>query len=324
MDKNREIINDLHYRHLVGGEDPSVVVRGRISKLRTTIKMCKRSGGVSLIVTSEGTRTPLGLCLLAAYLAFTGRKILFLVEFLPGRRGGLKGRLVTLLYKIFLHRACAGVQVMTSWEAEAYTRWYGLDPVSVRHIPFYWFDERIPAADRDNSLEDRIMASGRNSTDWETIVAAARRIEAPVDLVCSAAELSYVESLRVSDNVRILSDIPRDVHDEMVRNSAIYLLALKDVPVSAGHVRLMTNATLATPVIATDVDCIHGYGHLAIELVAPRDSGALANAVNRALADRDQTARRESEVRRLAMSRKFEDYVSELQDFIEECSLKNQ
>lgn len=314
FDSRIRVISDISYGKSLGAADPTVRLGQRTSRLLTTLAMAARSHGASVIFTNQGARSRLGIIVLCAYLAATRQRKLVLSEFLPPSPAGRSGKVIESAYSHLLKRAVASVQVMTSWEKEAVIARYGIHAERVVHMPFYFYDDRISAEPMPfDETKSGIVSTGKNSCDWTTLFAAS---EPSWKMTAVMTEGDY---LRVKDEadasgavVRV--NIPRDEHDDLLRSSELFLLVLKENAVSAGHVRLMTCATMGTPVVATAVDGVRGYEQLAIAVVPQGDPDALRSAVREALGDRGQLARRMSGVTAVALSRPRSTYLQEIAD----------
>lgn len=272
------------------------------------------------IITTEGNQRPVGLALLLILLHFSKReRSIILLEFLPGKKEGLQGVIVEWIYVKLLHRQCLAVQVMTDWEGGAYQARYNLDPSRIRTVPFYWSDDLTDIIVRP---EDRfgIFASGKNSCDWDTLLDAADGQDWPLTIVCTKKDYRRLRARAMKLGVNILSEIPRDVHDEMMRNSRLVVVPLKDEGRSSGHVRLMTAASMNVPVIAADIPGCEGYLHLAVDVYTAGDSGELRKRVNSVLTAYGTALTQQETVRTLALSRPRMLYEDQVRDFLYEFS----
>lgn len=307
------ILSDTWYGRVVGA-DVAGTNTSALRRWRTTLRMCLRSRDYDLVLTSQGTRRIGGVVVLAGFLALTGRRRLVLTEFMPSTvRPGLKGAAAVRLYRLLLGRAVARIQVMTEWEREEYAERFRIPPERIVHVPFYWFDDRVPPA--EPIARSGAMASGRNSCDWETFFAGLGEQGVPLTAVCDHRD---AESARRSatPGSTVLVEVPREEHDRLLSSSELYVLALKDTRKSTGHVRLASAATRGTPVIASDVAGIRGYEHLAVAVVPPGRPEELAETAARLLADPAGLRARAEEVGRIARSRPYSRYVEEMRSFV--------
>ena len=313
-----EVVSNVWYGELVGAEQIGACGQSQLAAVLGSLRLFIRSRRSRAVITSEGTLRPLGLVTLASLLAVTRRRKLILVEFLPGRKRGFAGRLVEIAYRAVLHRTCLGVHVLTAGEGVEYQRRYGLDPGTVRHIPFYYLDDRVgvepvPAAGRRG-----IVASGRNSCDWKTLIDAADGQNWPLTIICPATDRPAIADSARRAGVHILTDLPRAEHDGRLGAAQLFLAVMKDQGGSSGHVRLASAAARETPLIASAIPGIRGYESLAVQTVPPEDASALRAAINAALLDPVGLRQREEDVLRVAATRPFAVYTGEVAHFIEQ------
>jgi glycosyltransferase involved in cell wall biosynthesis len=271
-----------------------------------------------IVIATEGALKPAGLVALLGGLIVRRQRALVLLEFLPGRRTGAWGTVLTLAYRQLIRRVALVVQVMTEWERAFYSDIYRIPMERIVHLPFYEYDDRVPADFRQS--DGVVMASGRNSCDWATLLAAAKGQGWDLVIVCASGDSPRVTALAADQPVKILVDVPRVQHDAILARSSVYVLTLLPTERSAGHVRLMGAATYAVPVVATDVPGINGYRRLATSIVPTGDHVALRAAVNDLL--RDEARRRElaQAISRKARLRPYSLYADEIRKLISDAT----
>lgn len=328
MTRSLRAMSDITYGQLVSAYDPTLLVRGRRSIVITSLRMVRHAHTTDAIVTNEGTRSPLGLVILAVGLMMRRRRVLILSEFLPGTRSGVKGKVVTLFYRLLLPRVCTGVQVMTAWEADDYVQRYRLPRNVVQHIPFYSWDDRVEH-DKTQILRSSkqpagapyLFASGRNACDWPTLlVAHAAAANAPRLVVCCTSRDLPVVRKYASTRVEVHHDLPREQHDELLAGAAAYLVILRPLPVSCGHVRLMSAATLGVPVIAALVPGVRGYEHLISVPVPAGDVATLSDTLSDLAQRPGELETSLARVRAQALTRPRKQYLDELIAFIHQSA----
>ena len=307
------------YGDLVGATRLTVRTSSVPQAVRSAWTVFRASERCRSVVTTEGSMSPVGLGLLALLLAVRRRRRLVLLQFLPGHKVGLSGRLVDGLYRQVLRRACLGVQVMTLEEKERYERTYALPPDRVRHVPYYYVDDRVPL--EPVPFEDRsgILASGRNSCDWETLLDAAEGQGWPLTIVCPEADRTEIADRAAAAGVQVLAEIPRAEHNRLLASARLFVVVLKDRGASSGHVRLASAALRRTPVVATSIPGTSGYEHLTVATVPEQDPGTLRREVNRLLAEPDVLAEAAERVHRDAWQRPLSRYASEIRAFVDRC-----
>ena len=313
-----DLLSNIWYGNLVGAQQAGPRATTQIDAVLGAVRLFVRSRRSRALITSEGALRPVGLVTLAMLLAVARRRTLILVEFLPGRKRGFSGRLVEAAYRLFLRRACLGVQVMTAWEREEYRCRYRLDAGTVRHIPFYSVDERIRTEPVPAENRRGIVSSGRNSCDWQTLIDAADGQNWSLTIICPAADKAAISDSAGRAGVEILTDLPRAEHDGRLGGAKLFLAVLKDQGGSSGHVRLASAAAHQTPVIASAIPGIRGYEALAVATVPPGDPTALRAAVNAALLDPIGVRERERDVLQRAAARPFAVYAGEVAHFIDQ------
>lgn len=275
-------VANIWYGELVGAELIAPPRRRRWDQFWAGWETFRAARDADLVVISEGRIGPPGLVVLAGLLALTGRRTLAVMEFLPGRKKGFLGTAVAIAYRVFLPRACVFVQAMTRDEVDAYEQLYRIPAGVIRFVPYYFRDERL---ERYEGERHGVFSSGRQSCDWGTLLTAAEGQNWDLTIVCSADDAADIadQAARVGATVRV--DIPRTEHDEALARSTVCVVSILDTPVSAGHTRLMTAASVGTPAILTDSRGAKDYRLLASVLVPPCDPVALRHAIVDALAD---------------------------------------
>lgn len=308
-------ITDVWHGEAVGAERIVSEEARRTRRWRTTLRMCALSFRNDAIITAQGSRSVYGLAFLAAFLTVTGQRKLFIVEFLPGKRGGVKGRVAAILYRLFLGRASLGIQVMTQWEKDDYIARYRLPAARVHLIPLFFCDDRVdgaPLPPREPCSELRIMASGKNSCDWDTLLEAATGQRWRLTIVATEEEGDRIRERALAAGIELRTNLPRNEHDALLHDSDLFVLALKQGSSSAGQVRIMSAATYGLPVVASEVRGIRGYEALACATVPPGDHLALRRTIQSFVESPRRLHERARAVQSIAASRPRSVYVEEL------------
>ncbi|HSS40748.1 MAG TPA: glycosyltransferase family 4 protein [Polyangia bacterium] len=177
--------------------------------------------------------------------------------------------------------------VASSFEAESFPRTWRLRSSRVRFVPW----AVTIKDDRPSTDNGRVFAGGNSLRDYGPLIAAAGAIDAPVDIATSAvatAELGPTPS-----NLTI-GPQPQAEYDEMLRAAAVVvvpLLARADR--SSGQTTYVNAMARGKAIVVTDTPGVRDYitdGETGL-IVAPGDTGAMAQAVRRLLADPDERAR---------------------------------
>jgi glycosyltransferase involved in cell wall biosynthesis len=180
-------------------------------------------------------------------------------------------------------------QVLSPWEADVYSRRYRIDRERFHFIPWAW---RHPprgarAGFRPATERNGVIAAGRVNCDWPTLLSAAEGQPWTLTVVCPATDLPAVEELGGDGQVTILSEVPEKQVQELLSRSAVSVLAMREVGVSQGHVRLCASVDAGLPIIASATRSLEGYvedGRTAI-LVPPGDPTALREVISQLLSD---------------------------------------
>lgn len=281
----------------------------------------RRARGAALIRNERGALTALWLAALTA----GGR--LVLLEMIPNRppRAGWKRLLAAVWFRLVerpaVRRGMRAGQAMSAAETEWLAARYGLPPDRFPHVP--WALCRMGTAEFPSAAERTgVLASGRAACDWETLFAAAAP-EWALTVVCGEADRARVEALEAAagTGARVLAEITRGEHDELMRRAAVYALPLTEDRLSSGQVRLQTATEQGAAVVVSRISTLAEYvvgGETAIQ-VGVGDAAGLRAAVDSLLADperRDELARRASE---RAGSRTYPDYFREVKETVEKA-----
>lgn len=313
---DRRLVSNVWYGESLGAEMFAEPTGGVVSAVKTAIVLARAADRDGVIVTTEGSATPVGLVVLAAVSALRGRRQLVVLEFLPGIKSGPRGRLITFLYRRLLHRSAASIQVMTEWESEMYAREYNVPVATLGHIPFFHYNDSSPQSPVAASARSGVFASGRNSCDFDFLIEAARNRSWDLTIVCAASEYEHVRSAAEGSDITVLSEISAEEHDDYLMSARVYVIPLRDMPLSSGHVRIMSAVTFRTPVIVTDVRGVDGYTHLAAGVVPSADPAALRDAVEALLNDANEREAVSVRIEDSAKSRTRTTYLAEIEKLV--------
>jgi glycosyltransferase involved in cell wall biosynthesis len=210
----------------------------------------------------------------------------------PLRRGGLKGQIDGLwspLERWCLRRTLLRGHVLSAWEAEPYSRRYGIEQDRFAFVPFAWRQAPpgSPPTFRPAAERRGVIAAGRVSCDWVTLFQAARGQDWELTVVCPASHRTEVDALNHDGRALVRTDLSTVEAQELLAASAVSVIATYETGISQGHVRLRSAVDCGAPVVASHTRSMDGYvddGRTAL-LVAPGDADALREAVNRLLDD---------------------------------------
>lgn len=255
----------------------------RRSSFAYAIGLLYAARGYAGILTHHGRASTRILSLLLLVLR---RRKLILLEFLPGSRRGIRAALGSALWHFTLRRVALRIQVMSSWESEYYAGIYRL-PVEAFRWVRYPLQTRPTPDEGAGGVGMRVMASGRNSCDWSTLARAALGQGWDLVLVCARQELGEVARTFRRYGAIIYSEIPPAEHEELLKEAAVYVLALREQNGSAGHVRLASAIGARVPVVATRVRGLVEYLDGTAVATEPGDWLAIRHSVNELLQDPD-------------------------------------
>ena len=256
---------------------PLVRLAGRLSPLRGLLlfHLARRARGLALTAGEPGVTT---LLLGEAWLR--RRRAIVLLEVIERRPQRPLRRRAYEAWRRFvvrpaLRRAVAGAQAMSAIDERRLAEELGGTPAAVRRIDW----ARSTGAPQPPAPGPRrgVLSSGRAWCDWETLFAAAAGREWPLTIVCAGSDHERVAALNRDGRARVLTDVPRDEHDRLLGEAAVYAIALRDDAPSAGHVRLMAATDAGTPVVAGRIPALAGY----------LEDGVTARLVPPARPDRD-------------------------------------
>ena len=165
-----------------------------------------------------------------------------------------------------------------------------------------------------------VLSSGRAWCDWETLFAAAAGREWPLTVVCAGSDHERVAALNRDGRARVLTEVPRDEHDRLLGEAAVYAIALRDDAPSAGHVRLMAATDAGTPVVAGRIPALAGYleDGVTARLVPPHDPAAMRAGIEELLAAPAEGERLAAAARERAREWTYAEYFAAVGRLIED------
>jgi glycosyltransferase involved in cell wall biosynthesis len=219
--------------------------KSSLPPLLEALKLFNRSNSFDVIVTM-GARESLYYGLLSWLIRRRSGQILteFFVD--EERKGNLIWRLKNALYTIVVRNAL-GVLTNSSAEVEIIAQRFGLEREELRYVPMH---SNIQEPRFHKTDEGYILAAGRTLRDYPVLMQAAEEIPAPIHVVCGAGDL---RSRAVPANIRIHTEIPRDVYLDLLKRCAFAVLPLIPAPRSTGQVVALEAMAFGKPVVATHV-----------------------------------------------------------------------
>jgi glycosyltransferase involved in cell wall biosynthesis len=122
-----------------------------------------------------------------------------------------------------------------------------------------------------------------------------------------------------------LSEISRDEHARLMREAAVYLLALREAEVSSGHVRLLDATVAGTAVAASAVRGLADYVNPDRTAVVfpPGDAAAARAAINRLLESPPLRRKLAEGAREAARGWTRDDYLRSIHQFVLDASVRS-
>lgn len=256
------------------GESPDT-----LGTFRQTVRLLRRRAGHDVVVTM-GSRPSLAYGLLCALLRRPSRQIMtevFLDEPAPGSPAW---RLKTALFRGIARRAL-GVLTNSSAEVPLIAQRFAIPEDRLRFVPMY---TTIPDPGPRTANDGTVVSIGRTLRDLDTLAAAAAHIHAPVLVVAGRRDRLPAP---LPANVRVLREIPLGETYALLARATVAVAPLLPAARSTGQVFVFEAMAMGKPVVATRsigmTDYIrHGENGW---LVEPRNASALAEGVNRLLAE---------------------------------------
>jgi glycosyltransferase involved in cell wall biosynthesis len=205
---------------------------------------------------------------------------------------------------------------MTAWEAGRYAALFHVPEGRFVHVPWPLAARADEFPEVGSEIRRGVVASGRNSCDWETLFAAAAGQDWKLTAICGRADLGKVEGLARGTNTRVRCDIPAAEHFSEVAQAAVYAMPLHENMASAGHIRLMTAIAARTPVVASSIAGLDGYLVDTAVTVPSGDHLALRRAIGALLDDEVRRRRIVESAEAAAGRRTWADYIESVRELL--------
>jgi glycosyltransferase involved in cell wall biosynthesis len=232
----------------------------------------------SNVVVTMGSRPSLAYGLLCGLLQIPSRQIMAEVFLDTPRPTSLLWRAKTALFR-WISRRSLGILTNSSVEVGLISSRFDIPRDKLRFVPMYTIIE-APRMEPEN--DGYVFSVGRTLRDLDTLLQAARHIDAPLRLVVGKDDRLPAQ---LPPNVQVFREIPLEECYAQLRRSTVVAIPLLPAERSTGQVVLFEAMALGKPVVVTRVAGTLDYirdGENGL-LVEPRDAAALADAVNRLL-----------------------------------------
>lgn len=264
------------------------------------------------------------------------RRYLIVLEFITLTNGswtahGRGRRIRAGLRAVYLHHIVApalrqsllGAQVLSAAEAETYASFFNVPRERFCFLP--WM--RLKSAGELPGLEGRsgVFASGRAFCNWQEVFSIAQGQPWRLTIMCGEHDLTAVQRMNetmLDSRAEILCEQPREVHDRLLRSSAVYLLALREEQISAGHIRLAECTQAGIPTVVSSVSSVADYVRDGEDtlMYVPGDIAAARSAIRSLISDPllCQRIRTQAHAKGLMWTRS--EYVAAIRQFVERVS----
>jgi hypothetical protein len=167
--------------------------------------------------------------------------------------------------------------VLSRHELDTFPRVWSVDPDRVHYVPFCATVEKLT----HEPTGDGVLAGGNSLRDYRALVQAAPRIDARLTL----ATRLRLPAIRGGDVEA--GFLPAEDYEARERSAAVVVVPLlAGTDRSAGQQTYLNAMGRGKPVVVTDAPGVRDYiTHDETGLIVPNEPGALADAVNRLLAD---------------------------------------
>lgn len=247
--------------------------------LRQALRLLRRRADFDVIVTM-GARASLTYGLLCALVRKPSRQIMTEVFLDSPRPACPLWRLKTACFRWIARRA-HGVLTNSSGEVDLIARRFDLPEAKLRFVPMYT-TVATPGLREEN--DGTVVSIGRTLRDLPTLLAAAPSITAPIKIVAGRHDPIPIP---LPANVEVLREIPLEQTYDLLSRAAVAVAPLLPAERSTGQVFFFEAMAMGKPVVATrsigTTDYLRDNDNAL--LIAPTQPQALADAVNRLLAD---------------------------------------
>lgn len=261
------------------------------------------------------------LVFLTAWLAGRRRRKIILLEFISCPERLINRLLFTvwfpLVFRPAIRRTMVAAQVMAAAEPDYYSNIFGLPPRLFHLIPLPLIEDKVqdPGYHASN---DVVFASGRAALDWETLFRAAEGAKWNLWVVSSKHDRKRVDRLNRDGRANVRSEIPTAEHAQMMEKAAVYVLPLRQRPISCGQLRMRNAISAGIPIVCTRVDGLRGYAidDQTAAVVDEGDSAALRREIDKLLFDPEWRRTLATRARELARTRTAAWFSTAINEFV--------
>ena len=295
--------------------------RSRKPGILRSLLLFKLGRDYDLVFTAQPLPGAWLVVLLEALLG-AGKRRLVLLEFIPLTRSTWYLRLRKLhedvVFRYATRWSIRRAHVLTHSERRHYARRFRLPESRFEFVPWPLLRETDQPPDCDGLRSSAVVASGRMGCDWATLIRAAEGMDWKLTMICNRSELKGISAAAKNISATVMSDVPLDQHQSILRSSAVYVIAVREDFVSVGQIRVMNAIRAGIPIVATRVSGLEGYlvDNETALLVEPGNHIAMRRAVERLLDEPHTRTRLATKAYELAKSRTFGRYLEEVEQLI--------
>jgi glycosyltransferase involved in cell wall biosynthesis len=261
------------------------------------------------------------LIFLTAWLGGTRRCKIILLEFISSPERRLKQLAYSiwlpLVFRPAIRRTMVAAQVMAASEPEYYSKMFSVPAPLFHFIPLPLIDDKVQDRSYD-SLDDVVFASGRAACDWETLFRAAEGATWDLRVICSKQDRERVDRLNRNGRVSVRSEVSTLEHARMMANAAVYVLALRQRPISCGQIRMRNAISAGTPIVCSRVDALSSYAihNQTASIVDVGDYAVLRREVDKLLSDPEWRRTLAARARDFARTRTASCFAGAINEFV--------
>jgi glycosyltransferase involved in cell wall biosynthesis len=152
--------------------------------------------------------------------------------------------------------------LFSDWEIELYRMHLGIDPSRMHWLPYgeWGPPPKITEITLPDNLPDGgyYFAGGYSNRDYVPLIAAFRKIGAPLLIICSALN-TELDNLDLPHNVTILRDVPAERFEAYVRQAKACIIPLKRDTGASGQSVTLRSMRNGKAIITNDFGGVRDY-----------------------------------------------------------------